>query len=104
MRDAYVRPCRRPPSFDRVSERLHPLLQESLRKPSRPAQDERAKVLVPIAVWRDWACAHPRLEGQKITDRDTPFLDPLQQVMPDAARQFRKLNLRQSSSSRKLHG
>src|SRR5579863_5137760 len=89
-------------SRDRVSEGLHTLFKNSLRELSRPANKERAKVFVPVPVGSYRTSANPRLESEQIANRDAPFIDSLQQVVPDAAGKIRKLNLRQLKPSRRL--
>ena len=46
----------------------------------------------------------PFLERQKVSNREAPLVDSLQQVRPDRPRQVRELNLRQSNPRRRWSG
>ena len=80
---------------DRISERLHSLLQDRLRVFTGAVELERAEVFVPIAFGRDRACSDPSLEGQEVVHGYSPFVNSLEEMLPDGAGQISELNLRQ---------
>ena len=87
-------------SVDGVAEWLHPLFQNRFGELACAAQDERAKILVPVSFWRGRPGPYPGLQLVKVAQGNTALVNAFQNMMPDGAGKISELNLRQWNPSR----
>lgn len=93
-----------PGLLNRTPKSLHPLLEHGLGKLVCTAEDERAKILVPVALRGNGRGLYPCLKRHQVRYRNAPLFYSLQKVLPKRPRLISELNLRQSRPPRRSYG